>query len=157
MKAITVQVVLLLGIIAFFRDVPLAQEIGERCKAPSHYENRNQVDYGPLSVRVVSGRVLAEVGNPVHELGPSSGSMHELIQSSGNPSNRLAFRPIAHHHTAREQIEIAILQWAVGFVYDNNSNLITKTDPRNITCTCTFSYDAMNRMGRLLSLNAQSE
>jgi RHS repeat-associated protein len=34
-------------------------------------------------------------------------------------------------------------QWAVGFVYDNNSNLITKTDPRNITST--YTYDPMNR------------
>ena len=49
----------------------------------------------------------------------------------------------------------ANMQWSVGFVYDNDSNLITKTDSRNITWT--FSYDAMNRMGRLLSLNAQSE
>jgi YD repeat-containing protein len=37
-------------------------------------------------------------------------------------------------------------QWAVGFVYDSNSNLITKTDQRNITCT--YTYDAMNRMRR---------
>ena len=35
-------------------------------------------------------------------------------------------------------------QWAVGFVYDNNSNLASKTDPRNITCN--YSYDAMNRV-----------
>jgi len=47
------------------------------------------------------------------------------------------------------------IQWSVGFVYDNNRNLITKTDSRNITCT--FSDDAMNRMARLLSLNLQSD
>jgi RHS repeat-associated protein len=42
-------------------------------------------------------------------------------------------------------------QWAVGFVYDNNSNLSTKTDPRNITCT--YTYDAMNRVWTRTYLN----
>ena len=28
----------------------------ERCKSPIEYENHNQVDYGPLSIRAVTGR-----------------------------------------------------------------------------------------------------
>ena len=78
MKKIGAQVALVLGTITFFHPVVLAQEMGEPCKAP-YYENRNQVDYGPLSVRVVSGRVLAEVGNPVHELGPVRGACMSLF------------------------------------------------------------------------------
>ena len=70
MKEITVQVVLALGAITSFQPVLLAQEMVEPCKPPLQYENRNQVDYGPLSVRVVSGRVSAQVGDPVHELNP---------------------------------------------------------------------------------------
>ena len=78
MKAITVQVVLALAAIFFFQPVLRAQEMGEPCK-PLQYENRNHVDYGPFSVRVVSGRVLAEVGDRIHELGPVQGACLSLF------------------------------------------------------------------------------
>lgn len=41
-------------------------------------------------------------------------------------------------------------QWSLAYSYDNNSNLLTKTDSRNATAgqapvTTTFAYDALNR------------
>ena len=39
-----------------------AQETNEPCKCQVAYENKNQVDPKPLSVRVVSGRTTSEVG-----------------------------------------------------------------------------------------------
>jgi RHS repeat-associated protein len=41
-------------------------------------------------------------------------------------------------------------QWALGYTYDNNGNLATKVDARNVTTT--YGYDALNRaMGRTYS------
>ncbi len=79
MKEVTVQVVLILAAITLLQPVLLAQEKGEPCKLPIEYANRNQVDYGPLSVRIVSGRVLAEVGGPAHEIGPVPGACVSLF------------------------------------------------------------------------------
>lgn len=38
-------------------------------------------------------------------------------------------------------------QWSIAYSYDNNGNLITRTDARNITST--FSHDALNRNTRV--------
>jgi hypothetical protein len=40
------------------------------CEAITRYENRNQVDDGPLVLSTLSGQVFAEVGNPAKPLGP---------------------------------------------------------------------------------------
>src|SRR5689334_4942340 len=40
------------------------------CNNPFIYENHNQVDYGPLTVSKISGRVLVESDSPPKEVGP---------------------------------------------------------------------------------------
>lgn len=50
-------VVVLLGLSAS------AQQKVEPCEMPIKYENKNQVDPKPLSVRVVSGHIISEVGD----------------------------------------------------------------------------------------------
>lgn len=54
-----------------------AQQQTKRCDSPIKYESRNQVDPAPLSVSMVSGRVIDEVGElgeSVKEIGPVAGA-----------------------------------------------------------------------------------
>ncbi len=60
-------------------------------------------------------------------------SLSRLLCSS-NPENATAACPTVHS---------GYVAGTIGYVYDANSNLNTKTDARNITVT--YSYDALNR------------
>jgi hypothetical protein len=103
MKTIIVQVLLMLAAITLLPTDLLAQEMREPCKPPMEYENRNQADYGPLSVPVVSGRVLAEVGDPARDIGPVPGAClslftereHRFVASAVSDENgHFAFKSI---------------------------------------------------------------
>ena len=54
----------------------LAQQTKEPCKCQVAYENKNQVDPKPLSVRVVSGRTISEIGDigAAQEIGAVAGA-----------------------------------------------------------------------------------
>jgi len=55
--------------IAILNSVVLCQQETSSCGATPKYENKNQIDYGPLELSNVSGRVITEAGNPPHSLG----------------------------------------------------------------------------------------
>jgi hypothetical protein len=51
-----------------------AQRPSEPCKQVIAYENHNQSDPNPLSIRSLTGRVIAEVGDEAQEIGPLPGA-----------------------------------------------------------------------------------
>jgi hypothetical protein len=61
----------------------IAQQSASSCPKPLEYENHNQIDPPPLSVRVVSGRVIAQDGMSVPNacLGLFTERDHHLIAS----------------------------------------------------------------------------
>jgi hypothetical protein len=68
---LTSLVVALLGLSAS------AQQQSESCEMPFDYENRNQVDPKPLSIEIVSGRVIVEseeLDRTMKERGPVPGA-----------------------------------------------------------------------------------
>jgi hypothetical protein len=53
---------------------PYAQRPSEPCKQVIAYENHNQADPDPLSIRSLTGQVIAEVGAEHQEIGPIPGA-----------------------------------------------------------------------------------
>jgi hypothetical protein len=53
---------------------PYMQQLSEPCKQGVVYENHNQSDPNPLSVRSLTGRVIAEAGDEAREIGPVPGA-----------------------------------------------------------------------------------
>lgn len=51
-----------------------AQQSGNPCGCSITYENNNQVDPSPFSIRVIAGRAISEVGGPAEEIGPLPGA-----------------------------------------------------------------------------------
>lgn len=80
----------------------LAQQTKEPCKCQVTYENKNQVDPKPLSVRAVSGRTISEVGDvgTAQEIGAVAGACvglfteqdHRLVATTvANDEGRFQF------------------------------------------------------------------
>ncbi len=69
------------------------------CSNPIEYGNRNQTDYGPYSVRSISGVVISEIGTPAKRVGPIPACLglftedrHILVASaSADPEGRFRF------------------------------------------------------------------
>ena len=77
--------------------VAYGQEVIEQCRSPIEYENHNQVDYGPLSVRMVRGRALDKdrVSIPGVCLGLFSEKAHRLIaQTVTDQEGRFEFSAV---------------------------------------------------------------
>jgi hypothetical protein len=62
------QITLMILFVAFAGSIAHAQQPSPSCQSPIEYGNRNQVDPKPSSVSGISGRVIAEVGNPAKEV-----------------------------------------------------------------------------------------
>jgi hypothetical protein len=76
---------ILLAILAMGSPLTV-QQSSEPCKAPTKYQNKNQVDPEPLSLMIVSGRVISEVGDvgAARELGPVLGACLSLFTAQGH-------------------------------------------------------------------------
>ena len=84
---------MVIAVCFFLVPLAVAQQQKNLCDSPIKYESRNQVDPPPLSVSVVSGRVINEVGalgDSPKEVGPVDGACiglftekdHQLIAST---------------------------------------------------------------------------
>jgi hypothetical protein len=83
-----------------------AQQMPEPCRHPVEYANKNQVNPSPLSISLISGQVIAEVGLPDHtvrEIGPVTEAClglftekgHKLVASTGvDADGRFTFSDI---------------------------------------------------------------
>jgi hypothetical protein len=65
----TIQIQIAITAIIFISSFTLQQQTAATCEAITKYENRNQVNYGPLVLSTLSGKVVAEGGKPVKSLG----------------------------------------------------------------------------------------
>jgi hypothetical protein len=77
------RLILLAALVGIFPVWANAQQSVSSCPKPLEYENHNQIDPSPLSVRIVSGRVIAQDGYAVPNacLGLFTEREHRLVAS----------------------------------------------------------------------------
>lgn len=87
----------ILNIFVSVWGIAFGQQVIEQCRFPIEYENHNQVDYGPLSVRVLKGRAVDNdrVSIPGVCLGLFSEKAHRLIaQTATDQEGRFQFSAV---------------------------------------------------------------
>lgn len=87
----------ILNIFVSVWGIAFGQQSIEQCRSPIEYENHNQVEYGPFSVRMVEGRALDKDQVPIAGvcLGLFSEKAHRLIaETATDQEGRFQFSAV---------------------------------------------------------------